>query len=163
MAFGSFWSGIKLVELDPATGLRKPETSIRSLAWAPEIEAPYLAAHGSHYYLFVNWGRCCHGIQSTYEIRVGRSASITGPYLDRKGVDMMAGGGSLFLGTEGRFIGPGQTALLREGQSETLSYHFYDGDHGGASSLGLRKLHWSQDGWPIAGEQLPDAKRNDAR
>lgn len=31
------------------------------------------------YYLFVNWGRCCRGVDSTYEIRIGRSKAIAGP------------------------------------------------------------------------------------
>jgi arabinan endo-1,5-alpha-L-arabinosidase len=156
MAFGSFWSGIKLVELDPATGLRKAGAPLHALAWAKEIEAPYIMSHGGTYFLFVNWGLCCRGVHSTYNIRVGRSARITGPYLDRNGVDLVAGGGSLFLGTEGRYIGPGQTGVLRDGTNEWVSYHYYDGEHHGLASLGLRKLDWDKDGWPVPGENAAD-------
>jgi len=40
MAFGSYWSGLKLVPLDPATGLRlDPQTGPVPLAWSKEIEA----------------------------------------------------------------------------------------------------------------------------
>jgi arabinan endo-1,5-alpha-L-arabinosidase len=152
MAFGSFWTGIKLVELDPATGLRKNGAPLYPLAWAKEIEAPYLIRHEGSYYLFVNWGLCCRGVKSTYETRVGRSRTITGPYLDKNGVDMLHGGGTLFLGTEGRHIGPGQIGLLRDGADEWISYHYYDGEHQGQASLGLRRLGWSSDGWPVAGE-----------
>jgi arabinan endo-1,5-alpha-L-arabinosidase len=152
MAFGSFWSGIKLVELDPATGLRKPGAPLNALADAKQIEAPYIISHQGTYYLFVNWGLCCRGIRSTYEIRVGRSAHITGPYLDKNGVNMLTGGGSLFLGREGRFIGPGQTGILRDGSNEWVSYHYYDGSNFGLASLGIRKLEWDKDGWPVAGE-----------
>jgi arabinan endo-1,5-alpha-L-arabinosidase len=153
MAFGSFWSGIKLMELDPATGLRKAGAPLHAVAWAKEIEAPCIVSHGGNHILFVNWGRCCRGIYSTYEIRMGRSSTITGPYLDKNGVDLMAGGGTLFLGSEGPYIGPGQAGVLRDGVNEWLSYHFYDGRRGGAASLGLRKLSWTKDGWPIPGEQ----------
>ena len=74
------WDGIFLVELDPKTGLRRePAAPPICLATAPEIEAPFLHKHADKYYLFVNWGKCCRGTNSTYEIRVGRSETITGP------------------------------------------------------------------------------------
>jgi arabinan endo-1,5-alpha-L-arabinosidase len=102
MVFGSFWRGIQLIELDPTTGLRHPSRrGIRQLAWSESIEAPALLKHGDHYYLFVNWGLCCKGLSSTYEIRVGRSRKITGPYLDASGNSLATGGGSLFLKSEG--------------------------------------------------------------
>ena len=92
LAFGSFWTGIKLVELDPATGKRlDPNSPIHSLARHDMIEASYIYRRGGYYYLFVNWGKCCRGVKSTYNIRVGRSRKITGPYLDKKGVDMLHG------------------------------------------------------------------------
>jgi arabinan endo-1,5-alpha-L-arabinosidase len=156
MALGSFWTGIKLTELDPATGLRKAGSPLHALAWAKEIEAPYVTKHDGRYYLFVNWGLCCRGVQSTYEIRVGRASKITGPYLDKNGVNLMAGGGALFLGTEGPRIGPGQTGILREGGREWISYHYYDARHSGLASLGLRELNWDAAGWPVAGRNAAD-------
>src|SRR5215831_18273517 len=101
MSFGSFWNGIYLVRLDPLTGLLNSPSmlthlAINSAAGDP-IEASYLYAHGGYYYLFANWGTCCAGINSTYNIRMGRSTNITGPYLDRNGVNMVLGGGSMFL------------------------------------------------------------------
>ena len=105
LAFGSFWGGIKLIQLDPATGKRMATRSpLYSLAFNDAIEASYIYRHDGFYYLFVNWGRCCRGTNSTYEVRVGRSQKITGPYLDKDGTDLMAGGGSLFLATDGPFI-----------------------------------------------------------
>ena len=92
-------------------------------------------------------------------IRMGRSSTVTGPYLDKKGVDLMAGGGSIFLATEGRYIGPGQAGMLRDGGNEWLSYHFYDGNRGGVASLGLRKLSWSKDGWPFPGKHAEGLTR----
>ncbi|MBI5386187.1 MAG: arabinan endo-1,5-alpha-L-arabinosidase [Verrucomicrobia bacterium] len=153
MAFGSFWSGIKLVELDPATGRRlMPESPLVSLAHHEAIEAPFLHRHSGQYFLFVNWGLCCRGTNSTYEIRVGRSLSVTGPYLDQNGVDLLQGGGSLLLGTRGSEVGPGHAGIVEAGNEKWLSFHYYDGAHGGRATLGLRKLSWSTNGWPVVGE-----------
>ena len=85
--------------------------------WAAEgknsIEAPNIYPHNGWYFLFVNWDGCCNPVASTYNIRVGRSRNPTGPYVDRAGRPMAEGGGTLFLGREGRFIGPGHAGLLR--------------------------------------------------
>jgi len=153
LAFGSFWSGIKLIQLDPATGLRlTPDSPVYSLAHYSSIEAACIYHHEGYYYLFVNWGKCCRGINSTYNIRMGRARRITGPYLDQAGVDLMAGGGTLFLETDGPFIGPGHAGILREGGRYWLSLHFYDPTRGGAGTLAIRPLQWGPDGWPKAGE-----------
>jgi arabinan endo-1,5-alpha-L-arabinosidase len=149
MSFGSFWSGIKLVQLDPATGKRlAPDSAIYSLAHNDSIEASYLYRHDPYYYLFVNWGLCCRGTNSTYEIRMGRSKQITGPYLDADGVDMMEDGGSSFLKTTGSFIGPGQVGIFSEGGTNWLSCHFYDGKRRGMSTLAILPLEWNTNGWP---------------
>jgi arabinan endo-1,5-alpha-L-arabinosidase len=151
MSFGSFWSGIKLIELDPATGKRSaPDSPMHSLARHDAIEAPFIYYHEGSYYLFVNWGRCCRGVNSTYNIRVGRSPEITGPYLDREGKDLAGEGGSLLLETDGPFIGPGHAGILKEGEDYWLSLHFYDGTRRGASTLAIRRLRWDEHGWPAA-------------
>src|SRR5688572_26736323 len=62
LSFGSFWSGLKLIQLDPATGKRSaPDSPIYSLARQDAIEAPFIHRHSDHYYLFINWGICCRG------------------------------------------------------------------------------------------------------
>lgn len=153
LAFGSFWKGIHLVQLDPQTGLRRSDdTAVHRLAWHGSIEAPTLTRHGDFYYLFVNWGRCCQGTNSTYEVRVGRSRSVTGPYLDEQDQDLVRGGGKLFLETQGRFIGPGHIGLLEgttSSDTSVFSYHYYDGESAGRSRLGLATLRWRDDGWPV--------------
>jgi arabinan endo-1,5-alpha-L-arabinosidase len=150
LTFGSFWSGIKLVQLDPRTGLRLASNSpIYSLAWNSSIEAPCLCRHGDFYYLFVNWGLCCRGVNSTYNIRVGRSPAITGPYLDKDANDMLTGGGSLFLDAVGTAIGPGHAGIFTENGTNWLSYHFYDSTRRGLPTLAIRPLRWGADGWPL--------------
>jgi len=99
------------------------------------------------HYLFVNWDRCCRGTNSTYNIRIGRSREITGPYLDKDGKDLAQGGGTLFLGSDGPFIGPGHAGIFDEDGHFWFSCHFYDGTQRGASTLAIRPLRWTN-GWP---------------
>src|SRR5678815_3911213 len=144
-----YWSGIKLVELSPKTGLRLATNSpIYSLAWNASIEAACLHQRGDNYYLFVNWGQCCRGTNSTYEIRMGRSSNVTGPYLDRGGKDMLQGGGSLLLDTTGHRIGPGHAGILTVDGQDFLSYHFYNARERGRAMLEIAPLKWGADGWP---------------
>ena len=151
LAFGSFFQGIFLTELDSQTGLRPgPDSPLYHLAWNDSIEAACLTRHGSFYYLFVNWGKCCKGTNSTYEVRMGRAEKITGPYCDRSGQDLVAGGGSQFLQSRGRFIGPGHIGIMADGATNGptwFSYHFYDADTEGHSRLAIGRIDWS-DGWP---------------
>jgi arabinan endo-1,5-alpha-L-arabinosidase len=114
-----------------------------------------LHRHGEYYYQFVNWGWCCRGVKSTYNMRVGRAKEITGPYLDRDGKDLLKGGGTLLLETDGRFIGPGHAGILRDGERDLLSYHFYDRDANGRAALAIRTLEWDADGWPrVTGKRI---------
>lgn len=149
MSFGSFWTGIQLVELDPENGKTHPRRGrIRQIAWNQSIEAPAILKHGDFYHLFVNWGLCCRGLDSTYEIRTGRSRSITGPYLDRDGRDLATGGGSFLLGSEGDRIGPGHASFVMQDSAVRMFHHYYDRKRRGAHTLGFRDLKWSPDGWP---------------
>jgi arabinan endo-1,5-alpha-L-arabinosidase len=155
LAYGSFWSGIKLVQLDPQTGLRvSADSPLYSLAHQEQIEAPGLYEHDGWFYLFVNWGWCCRGVNSTYNIRVGRSRAITGPYLDRDGRDLREGAGTLVLETEGDRIGPGHAGLLSLPDRWVLSYHYYDRASRGRPRLGLRTLRWN-DRWPEVADTDP--------
>jgi arabinan endo-1,5-alpha-L-arabinosidase len=150
MSFGSFWGGIKMIELDPASGKRiAPDSKVYALAHAETIEAPFIYRHHEHYYLFLNWGFCCRGTNSTYEIRVGRSDNVTGPYRDRAGKDLLHGGGTLLLPSEDVFIGPGHPGIWREGDKFWFSFHFYNGAQSGRSTYALRPLTWDAEGWPV--------------
>lgn len=150
MTFGSYWNGIYLVQLDPTTGKRiTPNSPLINLAYNSSIEGSFLCQRGGYYYLFVNWDTCCSGIDSTYNIRVGRSTSVTGPYLDRNSVNMVSSGGSMFLESTARFIGPGQAGIMNDNGTNWLTYHYYDGNNAGTATLGLGQLTWSADGWPV--------------
>ncbi len=153
LTFGSFWSGIKLIELNPATGLRiAPDSPMYSLAHWNSIEAPYIYKHDGKYYLFVSVGLCCRGVNSTYHTRVGRSDKLTGPYLDKDGQDMLLGGGTTVADRVGPFIGPGHAGILEDNGKFWFSCHFYDGTQRGVSKLSIRPLTWDADGWPVVGQ-----------
>lgn len=153
LVFGSYWTGIHIAELDPATGKQlSPETPPTRIARqkppATDIEAAYLHKHDGRYFLFVNYGSCCSGVKSTYNVRVGRGDKPTGPFVDKEGVDLVDGGGSMFLAAAGRLIGPGHIGVLTEGGVELASYHYYDGNDRGRSKLAIGRLAWTADGWP---------------
>ena len=153
MTYGSYWSGIKLIQLDPQTGKRlAPDSKLVSIAYNQSIEASYLCRHDDYYYLFVNWGSCCQGPKSTYNLRIGRSKTITGPYLDKAGVDLLHSGGSLFLATtNGPLIGPGHAGTLSaEGRDWFTSDFEGDLRMNGKATLAVMPLRWRADGWPEA-------------
>lgn len=153
LSFGSFWSGIRMIRLDPATGKASPlDDRLYHLAGRPNppnaIESPYIVEHGGYYYLFVSFGRCCRGTDSTYRVMVGRSRSPTGPYLDRDGTPMRDGGGTEVLATHGDVVGPGGQSVLDDADGSLLVYHYYDAGADGAPRLGLNLLDWDAQGWP---------------
>ncbi|MEQ9634965.1 MAG: arabinan endo-1,5-alpha-L-arabinosidase [Devosia marina] len=151
LAFGSFWDGIGMIELDPATGLALPGAERQALAsrGGGAIEAPAILERDGQFYLFVSFDKCCAGTASTYRIMVGRADLITGPYRDRSGTPMLEGGGTQLLSSEGRIRGPGgQEVLLRNG-APWLAYHWYDRDQGGLPKLALTPIGFDAEGWPV--------------
>ncbi len=156
MSFGSYSDGIFVTQLNPATGKRNypnsPPTKIADSStnfFSNSTEGSCLYQRGGYYYLFLNWGGCCSGISSTYNIRVGRSTNVTGPYLYQNGDKMLGGSGTMFLESSGRFIGPGHAAILNSNGTNWFTYHYYDGNNGGTATLGVGLLTWSADGWPV--------------
>jgi arabinan endo-1,5-alpha-L-arabinosidase len=153
LTFGSYWSGIKLIQLDRQTCKSiTPDSKPFSLAHNESIEASYLCRHDDYYYLFVNWGSCCAGPKSTYNIRVGRSKSVTGPYRDKAGVDLLHSGGSLFLATtNGPLIGPGHAGTLNAQGRDWFTSDF-EGDlrMDGNATMAIMPLRWDAEGWPEA-------------
>jgi arabinan endo-1,5-alpha-L-arabinosidase len=170
LVFGSHAGGVFLAELDPASGrlkerpeeTRTSEGSERFVLLASNplteedslggIEAPYIHERDGRFHLFVNVGACCRGVDSTYRVLSGRADVVTGPYLDRDGVDMKDGGGTVFLDGGGRLLGPGHVGIGSDGAGDVVTYHYYDGDDDGISKLGARALNWTSDGWPEPGE-----------
>ena len=158
LVFGSFWSGIKLLPLDPATGKpASPSPAITSLAEQPApdpLEGGGITFHDGYYYLFASQGFCCRGIGSSYNIIAGRSRSITGPYVDPQGTDMMNAGGMEVQGASQGMIGPGSAYVFQDGGHSDLVYHYYDAFDSADAWVQVRPIVWTPDGWPVTGQAL---------
>jgi len=154
LVYGSYFGYIRLVQLDPQTG-KRVDPNDKPVDIAINCEASILIYRDGWYYLLATHGSCCRGTDSGYNIRVGRARKVTGPFLDHTGIDMLQGGGKLFIGSGGRVVGPGHFGLLDLGEGvQKFSCHFEaDLDRGGASVLDIRPLLW-RDGWPIAGDNF---------
>jgi arabinan endo-1,5-alpha-L-arabinosidase len=157
LAFGSFWTGIKIVQLDPASGKPLADAQRVSLARRPKapdaIEAVFIIERAGNYYLFASFDFCCRGADSSYYTVVGRSKDILGPYIDQKGKPMLEGGGTLVLAAgagEPRWRGLGHVAVVRDAGKDYLAYHAYDSAHDGRPTLRIAPMGWTSDNWPAA-------------
>jgi arabinan endo-1,5-alpha-L-arabinosidase len=161
LAFGSFWSGIKLVKLTAnrlaiaqpqewytlAARPRDPATP-DSVAGAAAIEAPFIFKKDDYFYLFVSFDYCCRGEKSNYKVVVGRSERIQGPYLDKEGTPMRLGGGSVVLEGDKDWYGVGHNAVVAGDGADWIVFHGYDAHDGGRPKLRMEKIGWI-DGWPV--------------
>jgi len=156
LTYGSYFGYIRLVELDAKTG-KRPHPERKPVNIAINGEASTMMFRDGWYYLLLTHGSCCVSANSTYNIRMGRSRNVAGPFLDNVGIDMLQGGGKLFLGSGGRYIGPGHFGLLDLGGGvQKFSLHYEaDLDRGGISVLDIRPLLW-RDGWPVAGDNVKE-------
>jgi len=162
MSFGSFWGGLKLVKLDASrTRLAEPQvwhTIARRErpAFTPDeeaapaqIEAPFIFPKNGWYYLFASWDLCCKGKDSTYKVVVGRSKSVTGPYLDRNGVDMARGGGSLVIQGDGDWQALGHNSAYTFDGKDYMVLHAYETFDKYRQKLKVLDMTWDGEGWPV--------------
>jgi arabinan endo-1,5-alpha-L-arabinosidase len=165
--FGSFWSGIKAVALDPKTG--KPATSSPAIlpiakraTDVPEwpIEAAYVIERSGWHYLFVSWDHCCKGAESDYKVVVGRSRKALGPFLDQSGRPMLEGGGTPILISDERWAGPGHNGVLQTERGDFIVHHAFRRERPQLGRLFLiRPLTWTSDGWPSCEEPINHAEK----
>jgi len=156
LVWGSFWSGIWMRKVDPSTGkFTADDTTNDHLAdrsQGPDnttaIEAPFIVHRNGMWYLFVSFDQCCQGVNSTYNVRVGRSNTLTGPYIDRDGVPLTEGSGTLVLSEYSQWIGPGHNGILVEDDVYWMVYHAYDANQIGIPKLRIESIGWDTDGWP---------------
>ena len=158
MTYGSFFKGIGLIRLDGTTGKRSGTgfTWLAGNVAADNVtrnssgsEAPYIVRNGSYYYLFINKGACCKGSSSTYYIQMGRATSITGPYVDRNGVDLNKNGGTTLIATSGNYVGPGHVGLFVENGANFLTHHYYDSNENGRARLSVGNMGYDGAAWPF--------------
>ena len=174
LAWGSFWDGIQLAPLEmrngkpqlaghPRTIARRykkdttdqPVNSTSRYAGTNAIEAPFIMHHDGLYYLFVS----CRGAQSTYRVVVGRSKDIIGPYIDKEGVPMYAGGGTPVITGDGKlFEAAGHCAAYHLPDKDLFICHGYSIPQQGQSILIQRDITW-KDGWPRLNDSVSKHKK----
>ena len=161
LSFGSFWGGLKLVKLDSTmTAIAEPQewytiAKQERTFGMPDtdpgdgtIEAPFIYKRHQYYYLFISTGYCCRGTDSTYDIRVGRARDIRGPYFDKEGMPLYAGGGTLVVGETDEYAGVGHCAVYDFDGITYLVAHGYDKDDRGRSKLVIKQMQWDRAEWP---------------
>ncbi len=79
---------------------------------------------------------------------VGRSEKVFGPYVDRDGVSLNLGGGSVVLEGNKNWFGVGHNSVADFNGSDYLVYHAYDANDNGRSKLQIEKIKWVN-GWPV--------------
>src|SRR5260370_16191089 len=148
LAFGSFWEGIKIVKLkkdrmvvdgdvnnlpaiasriiDPSKGNPPAVDGNPPDAGGNAIEAPFIFRKGRYFYLFASIDYCCKGPKSTYKMIICRSKKLLGPYLDKAGVPMNKGGGSILLAGDKNWYGVGHNAVCDFNGTDYLIFHGYD-------------------------------------
>ncbi len=154
LVFGSFWDGIKMVRLtDDLMSVSQPREWYslarrpKNVKESPAIEAPFIVRHDDYYYLFVSLGFCCRGTNSTYRVVVGRSENVTGPYIDREGVDLAVGGETLVIeGDKKRYSAIGHNAVATFEGKDYFVAHAYDITDG-SPHLIILPIEWVE-GWP---------------
>ncbi len=149
IAYGSFWTGIKLQRLAGMRTVVGPRIAVASNTTDPAnpIENAQVFQHGSYWYLAASWDYCCRGVDSTYKVVVGRSTSPTGPFVDADGVPMTDGGGTILLDRRGDQIGPGALDVLDHDGRLYAVHHYYDAAAGGTIRMQIREVE-GRDGWP---------------
>lgn len=167
ITFGSFWGGIKLVKLNPdLLSVAKPEKwetiASRERTFGLDaddpgdgaIEAPFIIRENGYYYLFVSFDLCCRGAKSTYNVRVGRSEKIAGPYLDKEGRALTKGGGSLVVNGDENYYGIGHNSVYQFDDEYIMYSHGYDTHDKGKPKLLIHHMKWDADQWPIIEQAL---------
>ena len=149
--YGTYFGFIRMVELDPKTGAKVEGTVDPNIAI--DCEATTMIYRNGWYYLLGTHGTCCDGVNSTYNIVVGRSRSVYGPFIDNMGRDMVAGGGKMVVDGEDRQFGAGHFGRYIEDEGvEKMSFHWEaDLDRSARSVPAIRPIVWVND-WPVAGE-----------
>ena len=147
--YGSYQKGLRLVELNPETGLlknpEKPEVTVLTNHLG---EGVFVIKVDGYYYIFASEGKCCAGIESTYHVVMGRSKDIKGPYLNKKGESWVESKSTMFL--EGNYEEPGRghNGFFTERDTTFIAYHAYTRSAGGASLLNIKPMYMDEEGWP---------------
>ncbi len=156
--YGSYDGGLFARKLS-ADGLSTDPASEVAIALPDRYEAAYIRKRDGFYYLFTSSANCCNVELTGYNILVGRSANLLGPYVDRTGASFLesrAGGTPLLSANGNRWIGPGHNAVVTDyAEQDWIVYAAVDRFEPSFRGVNLTKrapmldpLDWV-DGWPM--------------
>jgi len=148
LIYGSYKAGLRLVELDYSTGKLKQDPPELTTITTSLGEGSFIIKGPKYYYIFASRGRCCAGDSSTYQIVMGRSLQVKGPYLSKEGESWLDNKYSLFLAGDSAEHGRGHNGFFTEHDTTFIAYHAYTHSAGGASLLNIRPMYIDKDGWP---------------
>jgi len=148
LVYGSYKAGLRLVELDSKTGkLKKDPPDITTITTSLG-EGEFIIKGGDYYYLFVSRGRCCAGMNSTYQVVMGRARNVHGPYLNKDGESFVDNKYSLLLAGDSTEPGRGHNGFFTEHDTTFIVYHAYTKSQNGASVLNIKPMYIDKAGWP---------------
>lgn len=160
--WGSF-RGIYVIELsEDGLSLKSGSSPVQIAGTA--YEGTYIHKRGGYYYMFASIGSCCDGLKSTYTTVVGRSTSLFGPYLDKKGQSMMDNYHEILIHKNDSFVGTGHNSEIVSDNAGTdwLFYHAVSVANPDGRVLMLDKIDWI-DGWPSVEGNSPSVKSEKPR
>lgn len=160
--WGSF-RGIYAIELsEDGLSLKSGSSPVQIAGTA--YEGIYIHKRGGYYYMFASIGSCCEGLKSTYTTVVGRSTSLFGPYLDKKGQSMMDNHHEILIHKNDSFVGTGHNSEIVSDNAGTdwLFYHAVSVANPDGRVLMLDKIDWI-DGWPSVEGNSPSVKSEKPR
>ncbi|KAJ5396740.1 hypothetical protein N7509_004853 [Penicillium cosmopolitanum] len=167
--YGSFWHNIWQIPLaDDLLSIEEPQhPDAVQLTFMPDQkvkpeEGSWMSYHDGYYYTWFSRGQCCKfgekegGFPSRgqeYNIHVGRSRNVRGPFVDKDGDSLVDGGGTaVYASNHGLVYAPGGLGVLAGNDStpDILYYHYLNTSIGfkdGDARLGWNVLKY-EDGWP---------------
>ncbi len=146
--YGSYQKGLRMTEVDPKTGKCVTDPPKLTSITTSLGEGVFVIRGENYYYIFASRGICCKGMQSTYQIVMGRSKNVEGPYVNKEGKSWVDNKYTLFLAGDSTEPGRGHNGFFTEGDTTFIVYHAYTRAADGASLLNIKPLFIDKDDWP---------------
>jgi arabinan endo-1,5-alpha-L-arabinosidase len=148
LVYGSYQKGLRLVELDPKTGKLLQDPPELTTITTKLGEGSFIIRGPKYYYIFASRGICCKGLSSTYQVVIGRSKNIQGPYLNKNGESWVDNKYTLFM--EGNYEEPGRghNGFITDRDTTFIVYHAYTRSANGASLLNIKTMYMDDEDWP---------------
>jgi arabinan endo-1,5-alpha-L-arabinosidase len=137
-----------MVELDQNSGKLKNEPPAIITLTTSLGEGVFIIKGPSYYYIFASRGKCCAGLESNYQVVIGRSGKLEGPYVNKSGESWLDNKYSLFLAGDHEEPGRGHNGFYTEGDTTYFVYHAYTRSANGAPLLNIKPLFIDEDEWP---------------